>query len=258
MIAVDPNWWKSLFDELYLVTDARSVCNEDLTRREVDFLVDHLPVEPGHRILDLCGGQGRHSLELARRGFRFSTVLDYSHVLVDRGRARAEREGLRVHFVRADARNTGFAEGTFDIVLMMANSFGYFPDDRDNLRILGEARRLCRPGGRLLIDMMDRNYVIRRFRSFSCHRASEEMAVVRERERTDNLIRVRESVLNRKKGLIREGIYCERLYSDHDLEGMLRESGFSHVTLKKNFSSHDLPGDYGFLESRVIVTAQRA
>jgi len=256
MISVDPNWWKKLFDEFYLVTDARSVCNEELTRREVDFLLDYLQMKPGHRILDLCGGQGRHSLELTRRGFSRSTVLDYSRVLLARGRARAAREGLRVHFVRADARNTGFSEGAFDIILMMANSFGYFPDDKDNLRILAEARRLCRPRGRLLLDVMDRNYVIKRFRAFSCHRASEEVAVVRERERTDSLIRVRESILDRERGLIREGIYCERLYSDHDLNNMLRKCGFDHVTLKKNFSSHNRPGDYGFLDNRVVVTAR--
>ena len=35
-IEVDPDWWKTLFDEVYLITDARSVCDSELTRREVD------------------------------------------------------------------------------------------------------------------------------------------------------------------------------------------------------------------------------
>jgi D-alanine-D-alanine ligase len=63
---VPPDWWKSLFDEIYLLTDARTVADRDLTRREVDMVCSLLPLQPGDRILDLCGGQGRHSLELAQ------------------------------------------------------------------------------------------------------------------------------------------------------------------------------------------------
>lgn len=258
MIPVEPNWWKNLFDDIYLITDARSVCNQELTQREVDFLELYLELDKEHRILDLCGGQGRHSLELARRGYRFITVLDYSDYLVSFGRKRADREGLSVRFMRSDARETGLSDGCFDFVLVMANSFGYFTDDRDNLRLLSEAHRLCRPGGKLLLDMLDRNHVIRRFRSFSCHRASDEVAVIRERERDEKHIFVRESVMSRARGMIREGTYCARLYREQDLVGILEKSGFTCIKLKNNFSSHTHPGDYGFLNSRVIVTAQRA
>ena len=68
-IQVDNNWWKYFFDEIYLLTDARSVCDEKLTSREVNFLEETLDLDKFAAILDLCGGQGRHSLELSRRGF---------------------------------------------------------------------------------------------------------------------------------------------------------------------------------------------
>lgn len=61
---VSPDWWKTLFDEVYLVTDARSVCNEELTRREVDLVCRLLPIGADDKLLDLCGGHGRHSFEL--------------------------------------------------------------------------------------------------------------------------------------------------------------------------------------------------
>ena len=147
-IPVDPLWWQNLFDEVYLITDARSVCNEELTRWEVDFLEAHLQIGKSDTVLDLCGGHGRHSLELARRGYGAATVLDYSGYLVQLGRDKAGQQGLPVCFVQADARETGLAGERFDFVLVMANSFGYFPDDSDNLQILCEAYRLCRPGGR--------------------------------------------------------------------------------------------------------------
>ena len=63
-IRVEPDWWKAIFDEVYLLTDARSVCNDAITQREVDLVCELLPVQAEHRILDLCGGHGRHSLEL--------------------------------------------------------------------------------------------------------------------------------------------------------------------------------------------------
>jgi len=254
-IPVDPLWWQTLFDDVYLITDARSVCNEELTQREVDFLEHYISPDKSDRILDLFGGQGRHSLELARRGFGPLTVLDYSQSLVNHGRDRARRQGLPVCFVQADARSTGLAEGSFDRVLVMANSFGYFPDDRDNLQVLKEAFRLCRPGGQLLLDLLDRNSVVRSFRSFSCHRASIDIAVIREREKNQRLIRVRESVFSQDKGLIRKGTYCERLFEDEELRVLLKEAGFRGVTIKRNFSVHEKPGDYGFMNSRMIITA---
>ena len=92
-IEVRPDWWKSLFDEIYLVTDARSVSDGKVTRREVDLFCEILHLGTGDRILDLCGGQGRHSLELSGRGFGGCTVLDYSEVLLEHGRVLAADQG---------------------------------------------------------------------------------------------------------------------------------------------------------------------
>ena len=82
-IQVDPAWWKTLFDEVYLLTDARSVCDPQITRREVDLICRLLPIEDGQSILDLCGGHGRHTLELCRRGFTSCTLLDFSQPLIN-------------------------------------------------------------------------------------------------------------------------------------------------------------------------------
>ncbi|RKY26576.1 MAG: D-alanine--D-alanine ligase, partial [Candidatus Omnitrophota bacterium] len=82
---VDKYWWKKLFGEVYLTTDARTINNPLLTKREVDFLENFLQLKEEDKILDFCGGQGRHSLELARRGYKDLTVLDYSKFLINRG-----------------------------------------------------------------------------------------------------------------------------------------------------------------------------
>ena len=79
-IVVHPDWWKTLFDDLYLKTDARSVCDEDLSRCESEVIWELLSPEPGHRILDLCGGQGRHSFFLYEKSAARCTARTLSPV----------------------------------------------------------------------------------------------------------------------------------------------------------------------------------
>ena len=124
-IEVEPEWWKTLFDDVYLITDARSVCDPDITRLEVDLVCRLLDLQPGHRVLDLCGGHGRHSMELYRRGIRHCTLVDYSSFLVERAKEESRNEGMSLQCVQADARNTGLPSDSFDVVLIMGNSLGY-------------------------------------------------------------------------------------------------------------------------------------
>ena len=86
-------WWRTLFNSLYLETDGDIVENDANTRQEVDLLIRSTGIERGHRVLDLCCGQGRHSLELARRGFRHVTGLDRSRYLIRLARKRARQAG---------------------------------------------------------------------------------------------------------------------------------------------------------------------
>ena len=82
-----PEWWRKLFNALYVKTDGDVVENVENTRRDVDFLVGASAIQPHSTILDLCCGQGRHCLELARRGFRNVTGVDRSRYLIQIGRA---------------------------------------------------------------------------------------------------------------------------------------------------------------------------
>ena len=143
-ICVDPDWWQTLFDETYLTTDARSVCNEELTRREVDVFCKLIPLRIEHSILDLCGGHGRHTMELCRRGYGHCTVLDFSKPLLKIGAQCAQKHNYQVNFIQADARETRLKSERFDHVLILGNSLGYVPDQVSDQRILREAYRLLK------------------------------------------------------------------------------------------------------------------
>jgi len=256
-ITVDDNWWQELFDEVYLLTDARTVCDENLTRQEVDFLLHTLSIDKNASILDLCGGQGRHSLELARRGFGNVTVLDYSRYLIDLGKKRAQEEHLDTAFIQGDARDTGLPGQSFRFIIIMASSFGYFADEEENKKIIGEAFRLLSPRGTLLLDLPDRDYVRQNLKPFSCHRVNEDIAVGRLRELGNDIIYSRETVMSQEAGCLRDSSYCTRLYTPDKISALMHSAGFSEIICRRNFMSRQDEGDYGCMTNRMIVTAER-
>jgi len=257
MIEVDPEWWKRIFDETYLVTDARSVCDDALTCKEVDFLEEILQMEKSWPILDLCGGQGRHSLELSRRGYQDVTVLDYSECLINLGRKRAEKEGLDTLFIRRDARNTDLPSERYKIIIVMASSFGYFVDENENEKILREAYRLLMPEGSVLLDLPNREYVLKNFKPQSWHQADDDIAVSRQRRLQEDILYSRETVISKTRGGIRDETYCTRLYGEEKIRDMLESVGFCSVHAEKDYKSHEEKGDYGCMTNRMIVIAHR-
>lgn len=256
-IQVDNNWWQDIFDEVYLLTDARSVCDENLTRQEVNCLEKILKFKKSDPILDLCGGQGRHSLELSRRGFEKITVLDYSSFLVDLGNNNARKEGLNIHFIQGDARNTGLDEQSFQFIIIMASSFGYFIDEGENEKILQESFRLLQPGGTLLLDIANRDYILNNFKAFSSHKVNEDIMVQRERELGNDIVFARESVFSEKNGPIRTKTYCTRLYSPKKIKDLLTLAGLQSINFLTDFMNRKTDGDFGCLTNRMIVTARK-
>ncbi len=256
MIKVKRDWWKNFFNHIYLITDARSVKNKSLTCREVDLIERSLNLKRSDRILDLFGGQGRHSIELARRGYRDLSVLDYSEYLINLGRRLSSKENLKINFYRADARTTGLKSNDYSVIIVMANSFGYFPREKDNLKVLQEIHRLLKKRGRLLLDIANPIYVKNNLGLISWHRI-RNILILRSREIRNNLVKTREIVISQQDGLIRDECYCEYLYEQDKIRQLLRKIGFKNIKINNKLSLHNKKGDYGLLSSRMIITAKK-
>src|SRR5215831_3373650 len=257
MIRVEHDWWKTLFDEVYLVTDAPFVCNPALTKREVDVIENALGLYSAAHILDVCGGQGRHALELARRGYQHLTVLDYSDFLLTRGCWEAAAAGLSVTFCQGDARATGFSAASFDAILLMANSFNCFIDAADDRQVLAEVARLLATDGCFLLDLIDRNVALRHFCPESWHEATDDIVVCWKRELAQDVIRVRELVLSKANGVLRDRTYAERLYSPESIRQLLTDVGFHNIVIQRGAFVYDPDQgtDYGLATNRMLVTA---
>ena len=120
------DWWRTLFNAVYLDTDGDVVENSEITKHEVDRIISALDLKQNDHILDLCCGQGRHTIELAKRGYNFLTGIDRSGYLIRLARRRAKAAFLKIQFKEGDARHFSLASNSQDSVIMMGNSFGYF------------------------------------------------------------------------------------------------------------------------------------
>lgn len=107
-------------------------------------LAEAMDLRAGQKVLDIAAGNGNFTLAAARRWCDV-TSTDYVETLLDRGRKRAEADGLPVTFQKADAEDLPFVDGSFDAV---ASTFGamFSPDQS---RTANEMLRVCRSGGRI-------------------------------------------------------------------------------------------------------------
>ena len=259
MIHVAPDWWQTLFDDVYLITDAPFVDNPALTQREVEVVTKLLHLHPSDRILDLCGGQGRHSIELARLGYCHTAVLDYAPFLLQRGCRAAAEVNLHVMFCRGDARILPLADACVNVVLLMANSFGYLANTAEDLQVLREIARILKPGGRFLLDLTDYEHVRQHFRPESWHEATDDIVVCWQREWDGDIIRVREMVLSKTSGLLRDRGYAERLYRPDQLRELLHLAGLQNYQIHPEAFVHDPDAntDYGLATHRMIITVTK-
>lgn len=253
---VKPDWWRGIFNRLYLKTDGDVVDDPGITEREIDRIVRVLHLQPHERVLDLCCGQGRHTLELARRGYNVEG-LDQSHYLIQRARSTAKREALPIRFREGDARRLPYRTDTYDVVLILGNSFGYFDSVEEDVRILTEIRRILKPWGRVLLDVADGEYLRDHFQPRSWEWIDDTMFVCRERSLSFDEQRLisREVITDVEKGVVADQFYAEHLYTPDALRRLLERAGFSGIDSHDIATESQRNQDLGMMERRHIVTA---
>lgn len=250
-------WWKTLFNSLYLKTDGDVVENDTNTKAEVDVLIDSLKLKKDDRVLDVCCGQGRHSLELGRRGFKYVSGVDRSRYLVRLARKRAANEKLSVQFSEGDARKLRLPQSSHDAIYLMGNSFGYFENEQDDLEVLEAIKNILKSKGKLALDIVNGDWMKAHFEKRSWEWIDENQFVCRERSLSSdgNRIVSREVIVHAEKGVIADQFYAERLYTQTQIETLLARAGFSDVTVHTELVADSTRGhDLGMMANRMFIT----
>ncbi len=243
-------WYETFFADDYL-----NVYGDVLASRsaesEAAFAERALELSPGDTVLDLCCGPGRHALLFAKRGMRvFGQDLNADYL--ETARRGAAAAGVSLELVRRDMRDIPF-EDTFDGIVNMFTAFGYLESEEQDMKVLGQASRALKPGGRLLIDMVNREWVVSNYIQNEWHSGEDGTLYVERREL--DLVTSRNRVsftIVSPDGARRgsDGINV-RLYTLTEMIAMLRRAGLDFV---RAFGGYD-DETYSVLTRRMIVVA---
>ena len=253
-----PEWWKDIFNSLYLKTDGDVVENDLNTIRDVDLIIQATGIKKEDFILDLCCGQGRHSLELASRGFQNVSGLDRSRYLVRLARKRAKQRALNITLSQGDARKFRMQDSSKDCAMLLGNSFGYFEREEDDLMVLESVKRILKPKGKLILDIVDGVWMAKNFEARSWEWIDQVHFVNRERSLAADQKRIisREVITNSEIGVLADQFYAERLYTLEEITHLLKSLGFTNIQSHGNVISESTrKQDLGMMANRLIITA---
>lgn len=219
-------WFRDFFDGLYgkvLPTTFTAA----QTRKQAARVKRLLRLRKGQRVLDVPCGMGRLTIPLAQQGLRMTGVDLIARYL--RSARRAARElGLDIRFVKRDMRAITF-DGEFDAVFNWFGSFGYF-SDADNLRFAQRALAALRPGGRFLVEGLNKTWMHTHFRPSDDERVGN-VHIVHRRTWNPRTGRMRDTWTLSTPGRSERHTVLLRLYSGPELRALLRAAGFGEVKL---------------------------
>jgi Methylase involved in ubiquinone/menaquinone biosynthesis len=242
-------WWETFFDDRY-VRIYGPLTSPEATQQQVQGIISYLDLQPGESVLDMACGYGRIAIPLAQQGLQV-TGLDLSDVLLGQARAAAREAGVQVNWQRGDMREIPWTE-EFDAVVSVFTSFGYFADERENLRVLEGIRRALKPGGQVLIDVMNRDWRVRQDIQRHWFEAGE-LIVLAEPWLDPVAGRTGETWRWLEGGEWQSMEFDVRIYTATELKAMIEAAGLRWVTVYGGWTGEPLTP----LSRRIIAIARR-
>jgi ubiquinone/menaquinone biosynthesis C-methylase UbiE len=241
--------WDAFFSDFYLRAYAGDV--RDAGAEEQALAAASLAgCEPGADVLDVPCGFGRHTIALARAGYR-AVGVDRSPALLEEARRRAGGERWP-KLTRADYRELPFAEESFDAAFNLFTSLGYLGDAED-VKVLAAIRRVLRPGAKLVLETMHRDRLIETW-SDNDWRLMGEGRLLLEQRTFD----VATGVAQTTQTLVESGgeresrTWSVRVYTATELLAMIERAGFSDAKAYGSFEAGPLSA-----QTRLVVLATR-
>lgn len=244
-------WYKDWFSNKFYLELYQHRDEED-ARWMINLLQRTISVSTKSRVLDIACGSGRHSLELARRGFDV-TGFDLSRYLISEAKKNlknSKEKNLKLKFLIKDMRYFDF-NNSFDIAVNIFTSFGYFENDKENFRVIENISNSLKSNGYFVFDFLNKSYVQNNLIPYSRNKIGAT-TLIQKRKIEDGF--VRKEIIIKKNDDELKFYEILKLYSLHEF--------------KKAFESYNLKtqhvfGDYfgnkfnSTKSQRLIIIAQK-
>lgn len=245
------SWFKKWFSDKHYLELYQHRDEED-ARWIINLLQRSISVNTKSKVLDIACGSGRHSIELARRGFDV-TGFDLSEFLIKEARKNlknSREKDMKIKFLIKDMRDFNF-KGKFDIAVNIFTSFGYFEDDNENEQVIRNVSDSLKKGGYFIFDFLNTYYLERNLVPFSREKHGNT-TVIQKRIIENGFVKKRIIIKDKQK--ISQFDEILKLYSLKDFRKMFKANNLS---IRKTF------GDYSgnkFDEKksgRLVIIAQK-
>lgn len=212
-------WYKDWFSSKFYLKLYKHRNDED-ARNLVNLIQRTIPIKKDDKVLDIACGAGRHSLELARRGYDV-TGFDLSKFLISEARTacrKAPEKPLKVHFLIKDMRHFNF-KAKYDLAVNLFTSFGFFEDDEENFSVIENASRSIKKGGCFVLDFLNKDHLINNLVPYSRNKIGNEIMHQR-RSIKDDFVTKKIRIVSWKKELNFKEVL--KLYTFPELEKAFR------------------------------------
>jgi SAM-dependent methyltransferase len=241
--------WDAFFSDFYLRAYADDERSEEAAAQAL--AAARLAGCPeGGELLDVPCGFGRHSIPLARAGYRV-TGVDRSEALLAEAKRRAGGE-RHLKLVRADYRELPFRDASFDAAINLFTSLGYLGDEEDT-RALAEIGRVLRPGARLVLELMHRDRLVSEFHEQDWRALGEGRLLLEQRtfDAAAGVAQVTQTLID-GAGARDSRSFSIRAYTATELLAMLDAAGFAGARCHG-----DLEGGPFSPATRLVIAATR-
>jgi SAM-dependent methyltransferase len=252
MVPENRAWYVDFFGSDYLDI-YRHIFTTERSAQEVAFAERALELKPNACVLDLCCGQGRHSVPLAQRGYRV-TALDLSPAYLELAQRAAEGHNVKIETIAADMREIPFHH-SFDAIISMYSSFGYLESEADDMQVLESLAKALKPGGRLFLDMLNREWAVANYIQNDWHDGPDGTLYIERRDLDleTSRMHVRFTIIGPDGGR-RDSIgHNIRLYTLTELSRMLSSVDLSVTATFGGFNGEK----YSIDTRRMIITARK-
>lgn len=240
-----------LFGKDYL-DEYSNVLKPEVTQQEVDFIDKILCFKKKSKILDLCCGHGRHSIELARRGYEV-TGQDLNKFFIKIAKEETKKENLNIKFIQSDMRKIPF-KNYFDVIVNLFTAFGYLENDKEDEKAIRQIAQALKPKGLFILDTVNKDWLIKIYQERDWQEMPNKTIVLY--KRAFNPVTGKNSeerTYISPNGKRKKNNISIRLYTLTELDKILENNG---IEIKKVFGDFE-GNEFARNSRRMIIVARK-